>query len=30
LKRLLDTWDRKGWTSGPASWQIYDNDEDDL
>ena len=23
LKRLLDTWDRNGSTSGPTSWQIY-------
>jgi hypothetical protein len=22
LKRLLDTWDRKGWTSGPTPWHI--------
>ena len=27
LKRLLDTWDRNGSTSGPTPWQIYgDND----
>ena len=24
LKRLLDTWDRNGSTSGPTAWQIYD------
>ena len=24
LKRLLDTWDRNGSTSGPTPWQIYD------
>jgi hypothetical protein len=35
LKRLLDTWDRKGSTSGPTPWQIYDDvydddDDDDL
>ena len=29
LKRLLDTWDRNGSTSGPTPWQIYDNDDDD-
>jgi len=29
LKRLLDTWDRKGSTSGPTSWKIYDDDDDD-
>jgi hypothetical protein len=23
LKRLLDTWDRNGSTSGPTAWQIY-------
>jgi hypothetical protein len=28
LKRLLDTWDRNGSTSGPTPWQIYDNDDD--
>jgi len=27
LKRLLDTWDRNGSTSGPTPWQIYDDDE---
>ena len=27
LKRLLDTWDRIGSTSGPTAWQIYDDDE---
>jgi len=25
LKRLLDTWDRNGSTSGPTPWQIYDD-----
>ena len=30
LKRLLDTWDRNGSTSGPTAWQIYDDDEDDV
>jgi hypothetical protein len=29
FKRLLDTWDRNGSTSGPSSWQIYDDDDDD-
>jgi len=29
LKRLLDTWDRNGSTSGPTPWQMYDDDEDD-
>ena len=29
LKRLLDTWDRNGSTSGPTAWQIYDDDYDD-
>jgi hypothetical protein len=28
LKRLLDTWDRNGSTSGPTPWQIYDDDDD--
>jgi len=28
LKRLLDTWDRNGLTSGPTPWQIYDDDDD--
>jgi hypothetical protein len=27
LKRLLDTWDRNGSTSGPTAWQIYDDDK---
>jgi hypothetical protein len=27
LKRLLDTWDQNGSTSGPTPWQIYDDDE---
>jgi hypothetical protein len=26
LKRLLDTWDRNGSTSGPTAWQIYSDD----
>ena len=29
LKRLLDTWDRNGSTSGPTPWQLYDGDDDD-
>jgi hypothetical protein len=29
LKRILDTWDRNGSTSGPTPWQIYDDDDDD-
>jgi hypothetical protein len=29
LKRLLDMWDRIGSTSGPTTWQIYDDDDDD-
>jgi hypothetical protein len=29
LKRLLDTSDRNGSTSGPAACQIYDGDYDD-
>jgi len=29
LKRLLDTWDRNGSTSGLTAWQIYDDDDDD-
>ena len=29
LKRLLDTWDRNGYTSGPNPWQIDDDDDDD-
>jgi len=29
LKRLLDTWNRNGSTSGPTPWQIYDDDDDD-
>jgi len=28
LKRLLDTWDRNGSTSGPTPWQMYDDDDD--
>ena len=28
FKRLLDTWDWNGWTSGPTPWQIYDDDDD--
>ena len=27
LKRLLDTWDRNGSTSGPTPWQIDDDDD---
>jgi hypothetical protein len=27
LKRLLDTGDRNGSTSGPTPWQIYDDDD---
>jgi len=30
LKRLLDTWDWNGSTSGPTPWQIYDDDDDDI
>jgi len=26
LKRLLDTWDRNGSTSGPTPWQKHDDD----
>jgi len=29
LKRLLDTWDRNGSTSGPSPWKICDDDDDD-
>jgi hypothetical protein len=29
LKRLPDTWDRNGSTSGPTPWQIYDDDDND-
>ena len=29
LKRLLDTWDRNGSTSGPTPWHISDDDDDD-
>jgi len=29
MKRLLDTWERNGSTSGPTPWQIYDDDDDD-
>ena len=28
LKRLLDTWDRNGWTTGPTPWQIHNDDDD--
>jgi hypothetical protein len=28
LKRLLDTLDRNGSTSGPTPWQIYDDDDE--
>jgi len=27
LKRLLDTWDRNGSTSGPTPWKINDDDD---
>ena len=27
LKRLLDTWDQNGSTSGPTPWKIYDDAE---
>jgi hypothetical protein len=27
LKRLLDTWERKGPTSGPTPWKISDDDD---
>jgi len=27
LKRLLDTWDWNGPTSGPTPWKLYDNDD---
>ena len=26
MKRLLDTWDRNGSTSGPTPWKIYDDE----
>jgi hypothetical protein len=29
LRRLLDTWERNGSTSGPTPWQIYDDYDDD-
>jgi hypothetical protein len=29
LKRLLDTWDRNGSTSGPTTWQIDEEEEED-
>jgi hypothetical protein len=29
LKRLLDSWNRNGSTSGPTPWQIDDDDDDD-
>jgi hypothetical protein len=29
LKRLLDTWERNGSTSGPIPWPIYDDDDDE-
>jgi len=29
LKRLLDTWDRNGSTSGLTPWQTYDDDDDE-
>jgi hypothetical protein len=28
LKRLLDTWEQNGSTSGPTPWQIDDDDEE--
>jgi len=28
LKRLLDTWDRNGSTSGQTAWQIFEDDDD--
>ena len=30
LKRLLDTWEWNGLTSGPTPWKIYDDDDDIL
>ena len=30
LKRLLDTWDRNGSTSGLTPWQTYDDDDDQI
>jgi len=30
LKRLMDTRDQNGSTSGPTPWQIYDDDDDDI
>jgi hypothetical protein len=30
LKRLMDTWDRNGSTSGPTPWKIYDDDEETI
>jgi len=29
LKRLRDSWDRNGSTSGPTPWKIYYDDDDD-
>ena len=29
LKRLLDTWDWNGSTSGPTAWKIYEDDDGD-
>jgi len=29
LKKLLDTWDRNGSTSGPTPWQVYDDDDEE-
>jgi hypothetical protein len=29
LKRILDTWDWNGSTSGTTLWQIYDDDDDE-
>jgi len=28
LKRLQDTWDQNGSTSGPTPWKIYDDDDE--
>jgi len=28
LKRLLDTWERNGSTSGPTPWRMYDDDDE--
>jgi len=29
LNTILDMWDRNGSTSGPTSWQVYDDNDDD-